>query len=67
VNVGSCAGFRTPAVTSPLDASAAGVGKAPRHEIGGSTEVGSKRPPQSLCLKGWVWVTGRTSAAGVGG
>jgi hypothetical protein len=21
-------------------------------------EVGSKRPPQSLCLAGWVWVTG---------
>ena len=21
-------------------------------------EVGSRRPPQSLCLAGWVWVTG---------
>ena len=29
--------------------------------------VGLHRPPRSLCLEGWVWVTGGTSAAGVGG
>jgi hypothetical protein len=34
--VRSCAGFRTPAVTSPAHVRAAGVGKAPRHEIAGS-------------------------------
>ena len=34
--VRSCAGFRTPAVTSPQRARAAGVRKAPRHEIAGS-------------------------------
>src|SRR5260370_42580131 len=31
----SCAGFRTPAVTKPPHARAAGVRKAPRHEIAG--------------------------------
>ena len=34
-NARKCAGFRTPAVASPSRARAAGVGKAPRHEIAG--------------------------------
>src|SRR5260370_19227077 len=34
-DVGLCAGFRTPAVTKPPHARAAGVRKAPRHEIAG--------------------------------
>jgi len=38
--VRSCAGFRTPAVTSPAHVRAAGVGKAPRHEIAGSGGTG---------------------------
>jgi hypothetical protein len=33
--VRSCAGFRTPAMTSRATRSEAGVGKAPRHEIAG--------------------------------
>ena len=27
-------------------------------------EVGSERPPQSLCLAGWVWVTGVNERSG---
>ena len=30
-----CAGFGTPAITTPATSSEAGVGKAPRHEIAG--------------------------------
>src|SRR6516162_3943685 len=33
--VGPCAGFRTPAMTSPATRSETGVRKAPRHEIAG--------------------------------
>src|SRR5215468_11690366 len=43
---------------------AGSMGIWPRCQVGRGW---SEHPPQFLCLAGWVWVTGRTSAAGVGG
>src|SRR6266446_9137962 len=48
-HVAYCAGFRTPAMTGSPRANAAGVGKAPRHEIA----VGSA-PGGAACAMG-IW------------